>query len=337
MVLQLIGISILWLILYAYIVISFIDFGTGFYIYYGKWQRKERKLVTLISGYLSPMWEITNLLLILFIVGMITLFPSMSYYYGSTFMLPGGIAMFLVMIRSSYYAFEGYGAKDSRIYMFIYGITGLLIPAAFSTAFVISEGGFIVEKNGELLFSKWELFTSNFSWSIIIFAIINVLFVSACFLTAYAKRARDLESFEILRRFALFWSLPYLMSSILVFINLKVRNPEHFEHILQIWWLVAGAFICFVVGVGCIYYRRHLKVSFIMILAQLFFYFVAYGISHLPYILYPYVSVKDISIDRMAIIMFTVIITVTLSILFMAIKYLLNTLKKNKEKLAKGI
>lgn len=331
MILQLIGITILWLILYAYIIISFIDFGTGFYIYYGKWQRKERKLVTLISGYLSPLWEITNLLLILFIVGMITLFPSMSYYYGSTFMLPGGIAMILVMIRSSYYAFEGYGAKDSRIYMFIYGVTGLLIPAAFSTAFVISEGGLIVENDGGLIFSKWELLTSGFSWSIVIFAIINVLFVSACFLTAYAKRARDLESFEILRKFALFWSIPYLMSSILVFINLKFRNPEHFTHLLQIWWLVASAFVCFVIGVGCIYYRKYLKVSFIMVLAQLFCYFVAYGISHLPYILYPYVSVKDIQIDNMAVIMFVIIITVTLIILSMSIKYLLTVLRENRQ------
>lgn len=329
MYLQLIGSSILWLIIFVYIVITSIDFGAGFYTYYGKWQRKERKLVTLISGYLSPLWEVANILLILFIVGMIILFPSMSYYYGTTFILPGGIAMFLVMLRSSYYAFENYGAKDSRIYMFIYGVTGLLIPAAFSTAFVISEGGFIIEEGGELTFHKWELFTSGFSWSIVVFAIINVLFLSACFLTAYAKRAKDRESFEILRKFALFWSIPYLISGILIFINLKSRNEEHFEHLVDIWWLVVGSLVCFIIGVGCIYFRKHLKVSFVMILSQLFCYFVAYGISHLPFIVYPYVSIKNTYIETLTIVFFTAICIVMFIIAYISIKYLMAMIKEN--------
>lgn len=328
--LQLIGSSILWLIIFAYIVITAIDFGAGFYTYYGKWQRKERRLVTLIGGYLSPLWEVANLLLILFIVGMITLFPSMSYYYGTTFMLPGGIAMFLVMLRSSYYAFENYGAKDSRIYTFIYGVTGLLIPAAFSTAFVISEGGFIVEEGGELTFHEWELFTSGFSWSIVMFAIINVLFLSACFLTSYAKRAKDSESFEILRKFALFWSIPYLISGILIFVNLKSRNIEHFHHLLDIWWLVACSLICFIIGISCIYFRKYLKVSFIMILTQLFCYFVSYGISHLPYIVYPYVSINDTYIGTISIVFFMIICIVMFVISYISIKHLLEMLKEYK-------
>lgn len=327
--LQLIGISILWLIIYFYIVITSIDFGAGFYIYYGKWQRKERKLVTLISGYLSPLWEVTNILLILFIVGMITLFPSMSYYYGTTFILPGGIAMFLVMLRSSYYAFENYGVKESQIYMFIYGITGLLIPAAFSTAFIISEGGFIVEEAGELSFHKWELFTSGFSWSIVVFAIINVLFLSACFLTAYAKRAEDKESFEILRKFALFWSVPYLISGILIFFNLKVRNEEHFNRLLDFRWLVIGALICLLIGIGCIYIRKNLKISFIMIMLQLFFYFLSYGLSHLPYIVYPYVSVEETYIGTISIVFFVLICIVMLVAAYFIVNHLLNMLRKN--------
>lgn len=328
--LQLIGSSILWLIIYAYIVITSIDFGAGFYTYYGKWQRKERRLVTLISGYLSPIWEVANLLLILFIVGMITLYPSMSYYYGTTFIVPGGVAMFLVMLRSSYYAFENYGAKDSRVYMFVYGVTGLLIPAAFSTAFVLSEGGFIVEENGEIDFHKWELFTSGFSWSIVMYAIINVLFLSACFLTSYAKMTNDRESFEILRKFALFWSIPYLLSGILIFINLKSRNVTHFNQLLDIWWLVAVAFICFIIGISCIYFRKHLKLSFIMILSQLFCYFVSYGISHLPYIVYPYVSMNDNYIGTISIVFFLIICIVMFIIAYISISHLLRMLKVSK-------
>lgn len=325
--LQIIGISILWLMIYVYIVITSIDFGAGFYTYYGKWQRKERKLVTLISGYLSPLWEFINILLILFIVGMITLFPSMSYYYGTTFILPGGIAIFLVVIRSSYYAFENYGAKDSKLYMFIYGVTGLLIPAAFSTAFIISEGGFIEEGITGLSFHKWELFTSGFSWSIVMFAIINVLFLSACFLTAYAKRTKDRESFEILRKFALFWSLPYFISGFLVFINLKARNIEHFNQLMNIWWLDILAICCFMIGVFCIYKRKHLKISFTMILMQLFLYFFSYGISHLPYIVYPYVSIKDTYIGTTSIIFFIVICTVMFYIAYKSIRNLMKMLR----------
>lgn len=329
---QLIGVTVLWFFLYIYILISSIDFGAGFYIYYARWGKKERKMVELIRHYLSPLWEITNVLFIFFAVGIMALFPSMSYYYGTAFIIPGVVAMLLVMIRSSYYAFESYGSKDSQLYMFIYGATGLLIPAAFSTALTISEGGFIKERGEEVVFLASKLLTNAYSWSVVFLALVAVLFISACFLTYYAKRANDEQSMETLRKFALFWSIPTILAGGLVFLTIKGHNERHFENMLDIWWVFAISFLCFCIGVTLIYRKKYLGLSFVLIMCQFLFAFFGYGLGHLPYILEPYITVSNQYPSDMMKISLLIIFIIGVGIIMSSIFFILRISRINKER-----
>lgn len=293
MSLEILGITVLWTFLYGYLIVASVDFGAGFFAYYGKVTKKDHVINHIITRYLSPVWEVTNVFFVFFFVGLVGFFPDTAYYYGTALLIPGSVALILLAIRGSFYAFGNYGSKDSRIYLFLYGATGLLIPAALSTALTISEGGFI-EKRGEtvqLLTSK--LFSSPYSWAVVLLAIVSVLFISASFLTFYAGRARDLGAMELLRKFALFWSLPTILASFLVFISLKMHNPRHFENALEIWWVFGLSFICFLAAVLLIWKRKFLGWSFILVMLQFFFAFFGYGASHLPYILDPYITVHS--------------------------------------------
>lgn len=54
----------------------------------------------------------------LFYIGIVGFFPDTAYYYGSALLVPGSIAVILLAIRGSFYAFENYGSKKNIVYLF---------------------------------------------------------------------------------------------------------------------------------------------------------------------------------------------------------------------------
>src|SRR5699024_4200542 len=227
---EVIGITVLWIFLYGYLIVASVDFGAGFFAYYAKITKKGHVINQLIARYLSPVWEITNVFFVFFFVGMVGFFPDAAYYYGTALLVPASIAIILLAIRGSFYAFESYGSKQSNVYMFLYGATGLFIPASLSVALALSEGGFIVEEAGVVSLKYLELFTSPLAWSIVGLAIVSVLFISASFLTFYASRANDQPALKLVRKFALFWGTPTIIMALTSFIFLGQHNERHFQN-----------------------------------------------------------------------------------------------------------
>ncbi|RXT08172.1 cytochrome d ubiquinol oxidase subunit II [Ammoniphilus sp. CFH 90114] len=287
------GISILWLFLYGYLIVASIDFGAGFYSYYCKLKKKDHITNGLIHRYLSPVWEVTNVFLIFFMVGLIGFFPDTAYYYGTALLIPGSLALVLLVIRGSFYAFSRYGARESSLYMFLYGSTGLLIPASLSTVLTISQGGFIEEQNGLIVFKAKELLLNPYSWSVVLLAIVSVLFISASFLTYYARKAQDQPAERVLRGFALSWSVPTILASIFVFLSLRQHSPWHFESIVELAWMFGASLFFFSIAVGLLWSKAAYGCAFLCVMCQFGFAFYGYGASHLPYILYPYITIQD--------------------------------------------
>jgi cytochrome d ubiquinol oxidase subunit II len=290
---EVLGITVLWVFLYGYVIVASIDFGAGFFSYYSVITGKKHIIHGVIERYLSPVWEVTNVFLVFFFVGIVGFFPDTAYYYGTALLIPGSISIVLLALRGSYYAFSTYGAKDSKLYMFFYGASGLLIPASFSTVLTISEGGFISIQEEKVTFLYQELFWSPYSWTVVFLAIVSVLFISASFLTYYADRAKDLAALEIVRNYALAWSTPTIFISVLVFFALNQHNPEHFANMLDIFWVFGLSFISFLVAVFLIWKKKYYGSAFICVMIQFGLAFFGYGYSHLPYLLYPYLTIYD--------------------------------------------
>jgi cytochrome d ubiquinol oxidase subunit II len=293
MSLEIIGISVLWVFLYGYLIIASIDFGAGFFAFYGKMTNKDNVINPLISRYLSPVWEVTNVFFVFFFVGLVGFFPDTAYYFGTALLIPGTIGLILLAIRGSFYAFGNYGSKNNNFFLFLYGATGLLIPASFSTALTISEGGFLKESGNTVIFLTHELFSSPYSWSVVFLSIVSVLFISSSFLTFYADRADDIGARNLLRKFALFWSPPTIIASLFVFVSLRGHNRAHFNHAIGIWWMFGLSLLFFMIASFLIYKKKKFGTAFILVMLQFFFAFFGYGASHLPYILYPYITIQE--------------------------------------------
>ncbi|MFZ3579893.1 cytochrome d ubiquinol oxidase subunit II [Virgibacillus sp. DJP39] len=290
---EIIGISVLWFFLYGYLIVASIDFGAGFFAYYAKVTKKDHIINKLISRYLSPVWEVTNVFFVFFFVGLVGFFPDTAYYYGTALLIPGSIAIILIAIRGSFYAFENYGSKKSNFYMFLYGASGLLIPASLSTALTLSEGGFIVESDGAVSLRVVELLTSPYSWSVVFLAIVSVLYISSTFLTFYAARANDKPALKIVRGYALFWSVPTIIASLTTFIALSQHNERHYENMLDLWWMFGLSVGFFMIAILLIFKEKNYGIAFIAVMLQFFFAFFGYGRGHLPYLLDPYITIYE--------------------------------------------
>lgn len=289
---ELIGISVLWLFLYGYLIIASIDFGAGFFAFYARLTKQDHLINRLIARYLSPVWEITNVFFVFFYIGIIGFFPDTAFYYGSALLVPGSIAVILLAVRGSFYAFENYGSKNNLLYLFLYGASGLLIPASLSVALTLSEGGFIVKEAGAVSLNYWALFTSPLSWSIVGLAIVSVLFISGAFLTFYASRAEDHGALKLMRTYALFWSTPTIIIALTAFIYLGQHNARHFQNMMDLWWLLALSVGFFMIAMWLLYSGRRYGLAFICVMLQFFSAFFAYGIGQYPYILEPYITIQ---------------------------------------------
>lgn len=294
MTLAILGISVLWLFLFGYVIIASIDFGAGFFNAYSLWRGNNEKLSRIIKRYLSPVWEITNVFLVFFFVGMIGFFPETASYYGTVLLVPASIALMLLAIRGSYYAFEAYGTtRGHKGYAWTYGISGLLIPAAFSVVLTISEGGFIRETATGLQLDYVALLTSPLSWAIVVLSVVAVLYISAVFLTWYADYAGEREASELMRKYALIWAGPMIMSAFGIIIELRRTDNWHFDNMLGWSWLFSLSAIVFIITVWLLAKRKRYGTAVILLIVQFALAFFAYGISHYPYLLYPYLSIEE--------------------------------------------
>ena len=294
MALEILGISVLWLFLFGYVIIASIDFGAGFFNAYSLIRGNNHVLSNIIKRYLSPVWEITNVFLVFFFVGIVGFFPETAYYYGTVSLVPISIALVLLAIRGSYYAFEAYsGASGHKGYAFAYGVSGLFIPAALSVVLTISEGGFINIVDGHPQLDYVALFTSRLSWSIVVLAVVAVLYISSVFLTWYASRAGDESASELMRKYALIWAAPLILAAFGIIIEMRALHNWHYNNMLNVWWLFVISGILFIVTIWLLVNRKKYGLAVILLILQFAAAFYAYGISHYPYLLYPYLSIKE--------------------------------------------
>ncbi|MGE8036507.1 cytochrome d ubiquinol oxidase subunit II [Lysinibacillus sp. NPDC093692] len=293
MTLEILGISVLWIFLFGYVIVASIDFGAGFFNAYSLLIGKNHILTNIIKRYLSPVWEVTNVFLVFFFVGIVGFFPQTAFYYGTILLVPVSISLVLLAIRGSYYAFESYGARGHIGYTLTYGIAGLLIPASLSVVFAIAAGGYVDLIDGQPVLNYWKLYTSPFAWSIVVLSIAAVLYISAVFLTWYAHKAKDREATNLMRKYALAWAIPLMVSALGIMYEMKFINPESYNNMVNLWWMFAISAVLFIITVVLIWMRKNYGLAVSLLIAQFAVAFFAYGIAQYPYLLYPYLTIYD--------------------------------------------
>ncbi|MEI5908773.1 cytochrome d ubiquinol oxidase subunit II [Bacillus spongiae] len=293
----LIAITVLWGFIFIYSVMATMDFGAGFWsmIYIN---RKQTNATNIANRYLSPTWEVTNTFIVAIVVAIYSFFPGAAYTFGTVLLVPGSLILLLLAIRSAFMVFS-HIADDYRIALtYISGISGILIPGLLISVLPVSHGGFVNFEQGQTL-DLIALFTSPHEYAFVGFAISSTLFLSSLLLADYSKASEEMEAYYVYRRDALITGPLSLLMAFLIMITLKTEAVWLYDKMVdQLPLLFVSLLFFLVAGIALLLRDRRgtigmPRLAVISITIQYMLASYVYGKAHLPYILYPEVTITS--------------------------------------------
>ncbi|MCD9020739.1 cytochrome d ubiquinol oxidase subunit II [Cohnella silvisoli] len=293
------AISILWAFIFAYAILGSVDFGAGFWALMFD-RRSGTRAAQIANRYLSPSWEVTNVFLVLIAVALVGFFPRAAFWFGSLLLLPVSLVLLLLAIRSSFMVYSYSTKRFSRPLRWVSGLTGVLIPGLLLSVLPISLGGFVeVSENGHpaLLFGK--LLTSSTEYAHLAFGISSELFLAALFLSDYAHEAEETSTYLIYRKIAILIGPLTLLTAVLATYSMAPEASWIVDRIGEQWPWFLASIVSFAIGYGALWIKRKQgapgrpRVAVTFVIGQYFLASVGYGMAHLPYIVYPDLTVGD--------------------------------------------
>ncbi|KGP73810.1 cytochrome d ubiquinol oxidase subunit II [Pontibacillus yanchengensis] len=293
----LIAVTILWSFLFVYSMLGSLDFGAGFWaLVYGK--KKHTNASSIANRFLSPTWEVTNVFLVLFVVTLVSFFPFATSMLGTLLLIPVGLGLILLTIRTTFMMFSHYANKFQDLLRITSGITGLLIPALLVSILPITLGGFVVIEDGypQLLYGK--LLTSPTTYMHIAFGISTELFLSALFLTDYAREANDHSAFGTYRKQAIWLGPLTLLIAVLTIFTMPAEASWLVENVQDNLYGFGMSIALFAIGYSLLFFKQkngklgYTRAAVTFVILQYGFAIYAYGSAHLPYMVYPHLTIE---------------------------------------------
>ncbi|MDQ0245988.1 cytochrome d ubiquinol oxidase subunit II [Bacillus fengqiuensis] len=293
----LLAISVLWGFIFIYAVMATMDFGAGFWsmVYIN---REKTNATTIANRYLSPTWEVTNVFIVAIVVALFTFFPGATFTLGTVLLIPGSIILLLLSIRSAFLVFSHIAKDYEKALTYISGISGILIPAFLICVLPITHGNYIDTIEGTEKLNLVTLFTSPNVYAFIGFAISSTLFLSSLLLADYSKVSDEFEAYNVYRRDAIILGPIALLMAFLIMLTMRGEATWLYDNMMEMkGWLIASALMFIVTG-GALFIRTSKAVGMprlavISTLVQYFLASYAYGKSHLPFVVFPNVTIES--------------------------------------------
>ena len=300
----LIAITILWGFVFIYAVMATMDFGAGFWsmIYMN---REKTKATNIANRYLSPTWEVTNTFIVALVVAIYSLFPTAAYTLGTILIIPGSIILLLLALRSAFLVFSNIAIEFKKPLTYISGITGILIPGLLICVLPITHGEFVDYGNGVANLNLYRLFTSPNVYAFIGFAISSTLFLSSLLLADYSKASNEMKAYQVYLRDGKILGPISLLMAFLIMLTLPNEAEWLYNRMmddLPLLLLSVGFFL--IIGIGLYApspFQKGVKgmprLSVIAVTIQYLIASYVYGKAHLPYIVYPNVTIHSAFTD----------------------------------------
>jgi len=300
----LIAITILWGFVFIYAVMATMDFGAGFWsmIYMN---REKTKATNIANRYLSPTWEVTNTFIVALVVAIYSLFPTAAYTLGTILIIPGSIILLLLALRSAFLVFSNIAIEFKKPLTYISGITGILIPGLLICVLPITHGEFVDYGNGVANLNLYRLFTSPNVYAFIGFAISSTLFLSSLLLADYSKASNEMKAYQVYLRDGKILGPISLLMAFLIILTLPSEAEWLYNRMMDdLPLLLLSVSFFLIIGIGLYApspFQKGVKgmprLSVIAVTIQYLIASYVYGKAHLPYIVYPNVTIHSAFTD----------------------------------------
>jgi cytochrome d ubiquinol oxidase subunit II len=231
-------------------------------------------------------------------VALVGFFPRAAFLLGTLLLLPVSLVLILLTIRSVFMVFDYSLTQYGGILRIISGVTGLLIPGLLVSVLPITLGGFIdyTGASPQLLFGKLLLTPTEYAH--LGFGLATELFLSALFLSDYALEAEDAAAYQVYRNAAITTGPLMLGFAALTTFTMVPEAQWIVEGMKQQWLWFALSVISFLIGYSALWWKNkeitgRPRIAFITIILQFAFASYGYGKAHLPYIIYPHLTVEQ--------------------------------------------
>lgn len=295
---SLLAITVLWGFVFIYAVMATMDFGAGFWsmIYINK---EKTNATNIANRYLSPTWEVTNVFIVAIVIALVSFFPGATFILGTVLLLPGSLILILLALRSAFLVFSHVAKDHEKALTYVSGITGFIIPALLMLVLPITHGGYIDVVNEVHQLNFLALLTSPNTYAFIGFAVSSTLFLSSLLLADYSNVADELEAYRIYRRDALILGPISLVMAILIIITLRLEAYWLYSNMLDYLPFLIASVVSFLLAGAALFlpsakHKQRIGRPRLAVIAVTFQYLLAsfaYGRAHLPYMIYPDVTI----------------------------------------------
>ncbi len=335
------AVTLLWGFVFIYAVMATMDFGAGFWsMFY--FNREKTKATNIANRYLSPTWEVTNTFVVALVVAVYSLFPRGAYTLGTILLIPGSLILLLLSIRSAFMVFSHIADEYEKVLTYISGICGILIPGLLISVLPVTHGNFVDFSANRQTLDLVKLFTSPNEYAFFGFAITSTLFLSSLLLADYSKASDELEAFSVYRKDALLIGPVSLIMAMLIVYTLRSEALWLYDKMMNDFALLVLSLVFFFIGYIGLFLpskkgqKGMPRLAVVAVTLQYLIGSYVYGKAHLPYMVYPHVTIQSAFTDPSSFRAVFITYIVGFAILFPGFIYFWSLFMNDKRYLRRG-
>jgi cytochrome d ubiquinol oxidase subunit II len=287
--------SILWFALIAYAVTGGADFGAGVWdlLTFGANAERQHQL---IDRALGPVWETNHVWLVFLVVGLFSTFPTAFSVICLTLFLPLTLALIGTSLRGSAFVFRTHGLRKGKLALVlwtrVFSFASIMTPFFLAASAAAVASGQIQLRQGHIQTRGGAFWLTPFTLTIGLMAITLCATLAAIYLTVEATNEQDIELAEAFRLRGLiagaFTALLGALGLLLAISEAPILWQGMLNHAIGL--VLATMSIGLAVAISLWY--RYYYLARILIIAETAFLLGSWGVSQIPYLLPPDVTVN---------------------------------------------
>lgn len=331
MIVDYITVILLWLSIIIYATLGGADFGGGVWYFFTFGSNpKTQAQRELISKAIGPVWEANNVWLVYLVVGLYTAFPGVAAVLATALFIPFSLALIGVVLRGAAFAFQVH-IPDS---IEVRGVYGRMFSAASAfTPFLLGAcaaavaSGKIRVQHGNIPVAVWAPWLTPFALTVGAMGISLCAVIAAVYLTVEAQTARNTELMEAFRRRAFIASVVTAGFALLGLILAPSEAPILWHGMLDhALWAVIVTMLIGIAMATALFFRRY-KIARALIAMETGALLGTWGLSQIPYLIPPDVTVTGAASPPTTMIEFLVSAFVGMLLLIPSLWFLFHVFK----------
>jgi cytochrome bd ubiquinol oxidase subunit II len=332
--------SILWLTLITYTVLGGADFGAGMLEVFAVGPTRARQ-DALIDESLDPVWEANHVWLIFLLVVFLAAFPPAFAAINVILFIPLMLAVIGIVLRGAAFVFRVHGIigrqRMINVLSRVFSVASAMTPFFLAVAAAAIASGRIRIQGTSLQTNLGSYWLTPFALTIGAMALTLCVTIAAIYLTVEATHKGDSELAEAFRLRGL---IAGALTAALGALGLLLAPSEApllwhgmLDHALV---LVIATTLIGLATAAALWYRRY-QWARLLIIGEVAFLLGSWGVSQLPYLIPPDVTVTSAASSQITLLTLLVGIIIALLIVVPSFWLLFSVFKKGPQPAQKNL